>query len=101
MIQLVQIRGESYDLETGSRSSKALVISNGVRTLDIPASDELVEQVLKMLVESAEQEEPTRASPVVSMTFEPEQSEPVRLPVRAPEPDEDDYADELTGVGSI
>ena len=107
MIKLVQITGESYDLETGKERPKAIVLSNGVRQLSIEVSDEAVKEIIQMQLEVAKKEplmermasQPPQIRPLVEAAPAPVLAELAETPE-----DDDpgvDYADSSTGTASI
>jgi hypothetical protein len=53
MIKISRIAGESYELETGKRFPKAIVLTNGIREVAIHVPDEIVTQLLQMEAESS------------------------------------------------
>jgi hypothetical protein len=126
MLKVVKIRGESFDLETGAKEpSKALVVSNGFREVDVPVNEKDVMSILQLAAELSEVKTPNMQSvsakevvpEMIPRTFEPEVvSPPASTPVVYAVPDNDyqappvssedrelgeEYDDELTGTSSI
>ena len=112
MIKLIQIVGESYNLETGQETKKALVLSNGIRQLSVEVSDEVIRDLIMMQLEASQAETPsTRAANhvvVQPVVVEETSEEPVDVPTMAAVADapvdEDpgfEYADSSTGTASI
>jgi hypothetical protein len=52
VIKVVRIAGESYDLETGSELSKAIVLSNGAREISIHVDDNIIGEIVQMMTEA-------------------------------------------------
>ena len=114
MIKVSRISGESYDLETGDKILKAIVLTNGKREIAIQVSDDVITQILMMERESKGDFQPNKPADlkivtpnfVEQVTFEP--AEPVDLPKNIVEPEVnydreigEEYNDPDTGVNSI
>jgi hypothetical protein len=54
MIRVVRIAGEAFDIETGAKSSKALVLSNGVNEVHVPVRDDIINAVLHLVYHAPE-----------------------------------------------
>jgi len=68
MIRVVRIAGEAFDIETGERASKAIVLSNGQDEVHVPAGDDVINAVLHLYWSAPEMtkaEEPLEAPKVV------------------------------------
>lgn len=90
MIKVVRIAGEAFDLETGERASKALVLSNGTDEIHVPVRDDIINAVIHLAYKSPEQE-------VVEEAVEEEES------LAQPEyiSEQDEYDDPRSGTASI
>jgi len=111
MIRVTRIAGESYDLESGRSLPKALVLSNGVRELQVFVDDEVAVQVLQLmeLVEAApvqaakpqpkiQPKAKAPAEPVMATIGDEEDNSNVELD--GSEPGEE-YSDSATGAASL
>ncbi len=54
MIRVVRIAGEAFDIETGTKTSKALVLSNGENEVHVPVRDDVINAVLHLVYHSPE-----------------------------------------------
>ena len=108
MIKLVSIVGESYDLETGNELPKSIVLTNGIRQLSIPVSDEVIKDILMMEMEL--KKETKKFGPANHIVLKPtiapvEDPDPPTLAEPADAPGDEDpgfeYADSSTGTMSI
>ena len=54
MIRVVRIAGEAFDIETGVKTSKALVLSNGTNEVHVPVRDDIINAVLHLVYHSPE-----------------------------------------------
>jgi len=95
MIYVKSILGESYNLETGEHSPKALMVTNGKSEAMIPVTEESALAVIKLMVEL--QERPEDPPSVAS-----ESLEPVPRLVSLEDPQEPgEWDDPESGVASI
>jgi len=100
MIRVCRILGEGFDLETGQAYDKALVITNDITEIVVPASEEIIEKILLLYAES-------RGAPSNGeVSMEPEYSEIDQPLFQEPEVDEDEgsgevYYEQGTGVISV
>lgn len=91
MIQVVRIAGEAFDIKTGAKTSKALVLSNGTDEVHVPARDDVINAVLHLVYHSLEN---TKAEDPVPP--------PPEVVVGPPEDrTHDGYADPRSGTASI
>lgn len=91
MIKVVRIAGEAFDLETGERASKALVLSNGMDEVHVPVRDDIINAVLHLAYKS-------RTTPLQEKEAV-EEEEPLAQPELISERDE--YGDPRSGTASI
>jgi len=114
MIKVSRIAGESYDLETGDKILKAIILTNGKREIAIQVSDEVITQILLMERESKGDLQANKPSElkivtpsfVEQVTFE--HAEPTDIPKDIVEPPfsydreiGEEYNDPDTGVNSL
>jgi hypothetical protein len=93
ILKVASIAGEWFDLESGQSEGKSIKITNGIRSYDIPVSDDDVKALLQLYTEGLE-ERVTREMP---NSFDDKE--------KRPEQDEAPYSgpslvDDLTGVMS-
>jgi hypothetical protein len=87
MIFVTRIIGESYDFSSGSQLPKSMVVSNGVREINIAVSDEVAIEVLALMAElRAQVKKAMPPAPVVPVVHSP-----AKLP-------ESDYEEPVTEV---
>jgi hypothetical protein len=108
VIKLVSIVGESYNLETGQETKKALVLSNGIRQLTVEVGDEVIRDLIMMQLEAKQTPREVNNIVVQPVVAEEVSEEPADVPTMAAVADapvdEDpgfEYADSSTGTASI
>jgi len=114
MISVIKIVGDSFDFRTGKETPKSIVLSNGKKEVSIYVNDEEALAIVSMLADEVvvpevkvhvEPVTPVSRPALVAMTNETVDMRTPAEPELVDEPNVEDpgvdYADKLTGVGSL